>query len=114
MNLRRTEKHEPLAPLRRLEVKAKPFLPVNGEVFPLTSPFIERGYRKSGGPFQELVPAIVRHKRPLTQSHPSVRQHVKNNDCKNTSGSQSYCSEQSSPGVQEITVLVLKRHHAAD
>src|SRR5277367_2739603 len=48
MNLRRTEKHEPLAPLRRLEVKAKPFLPVNGEVFPLTSPFIERGYRRSG------------------------------------------------------------------
>jgi hypothetical protein len=56
-------------------------------------PVPDYAFKTSGGSFQELIPAIVWQKRPLTQSDPSVRQHVKNNDCQNTSGSQSYCSE---------------------
>src|SRR5271154_2143876 len=47
MNLRKTEKHEPLAPGRRLAGKKTPHLSVEGRVFLLTSPFIERAYRTS-------------------------------------------------------------------
>src|SRR5271154_6695018 len=47
MNLRKTEKHEPLAPGRRLAGKKTPRLSVEGRVFLLTSPFIERAYRTS-------------------------------------------------------------------
>ena len=48
MNLAEKENHERLAPLRRLDGQGKSsLLPVDGEVFLLTSPFIERRYRPS-------------------------------------------------------------------
>ena len=68
MNLRNTEKREPLAPLQRLAGKKTPRLSVQGEVFLLTSPFIERAYRTSGiDPILSVrLPELTRHiRKPL-------------------------------------------------
>jgi hypothetical protein len=55
MNLRKVENSELLTTLLRLDDKKNPLLPVEAEVFFLTSPFIERGYR----PF-ELTSPVTR------------------------------------------------------
>ena len=48
MNLRKVENSELLTTLLRLDDKKNPLLPVEAEVFFLTSPFIERGNRPCG------------------------------------------------------------------
>jgi hypothetical protein len=47
MNLRKVENSELPTTLLRLDDEKNPLLPVEAEVFFLTSPFIERRYRKT-------------------------------------------------------------------
>jgi hypothetical protein len=62
MNSHEVEKHGRLTTLVGLDVRKKLLLPVEGEVFFLTSPFIERAYRTTGFdvPLATATPAVPR------------------------------------------------------